>query len=177
LCVYKLKKPLSLAQVSKKAQWLGNGFFLLFALIFFQFAFANPLTSVKVPASNEKIDATKSAPATTAPNNITVATSSVAALPKLKLSTRISNHTAQLSNNTHPTPSVKFSEIATEADAPTNIALNAASTDQNDVGKLYYTLAKKEAESRWQQENKWLIAITLIFATAIIIAFVLTKIK
>lgn len=177
MCVYKLKKPLFLAQMSKKAQWLGNGFFLLFALIFFQFAFANPLTSLKVPASNEKTDATKSAPATTAPNNIPVATTSVAAVPKLKLSTRISNHPAQLSDNTHPTPSVKYSDIATKEYEPTNITLNSMNTNQNDVGKLYYTLAKNEAESRWQQENKWLIAITLIFATAIIIAFVLTKIK
>jgi hypothetical protein len=162
--------------MSKKAQWLGNGFFLLFALIFFQFALANPLTSLKVPANNDKVDVAMSA-SMTAPNNITVTTTSEAAAPKLKLSTRMSIHTVQLPDSAQPNPSAKVSDIPIEAYEQTNIAINAVNPDQNDVGKLYYTLAKKDAESRWQQENKWLIAITLIFATAIVIAFVLTKIK
>jgi hypothetical protein len=162
--------------MSKKAQWLANGFFLLFALIFFQFAFADSLTSLKVPANNDKVDVAMSATMTT-PSATIVAIPSEAAAPKLKLSTRMSIHTVQLPDSALPNPSAKVSDIPIEAYEQTNIAINAVNPDQNDVGKLYYTLAKKDAESRWQQENKWLIAITLIFATAIVIAFVLTKIK
>jgi hypothetical protein len=178
LCVNKLKKPLQSAKLCKKAQWLCNGFFMCFILIFFHSAFANTLPSLKASSNKEKVNLTQVDAIATRPI-VKVATPSAIASPKLKLSTQISSNLQHdtLNDKQRSPNSMSVAVDSINVSEITNIASNAAIVEHHNSSQLNDVSAKKSVENRWQEENKWLIAFILIFATAITIIFVLAKYK
>jgi hypothetical protein len=146
---------------------LCSGFCLLLALQTTEVSAANSHTP-------KAIDATINS-ASVLPNQLQ---HPAVGTPKLELTTNITKpNNAALMGQDYPLDATHNTTDPVISYAERDVATTIAQPIPNENNRMNDALAKTHAEKRWEEENKQLIALMLIFIAGTIIAFILSKYK